>query len=267
MPIKWAALLLGACLCAVSGLARADEGSFDAFEHAHNAIAQTLSHKDALPSMDDPVYAQLVSQAFDASVLEATKQLPSMYRMGICHTVSATQAAYILRGATKEEMDPWATQLRLIEPQPDGRMARLKVENYVQFQDELVAALRFGMACRAMELEGTGGPAAQMTPDELSVFRMVFPDFQNGLIELVSYHVAALLYPIRPENRQAILDQLVQGVGPLADGMTRQSRQSAVRAVAKVLAVHTLAAGDREKLKTVQKALRRTDCGAFCSFH
>ena len=264
MAMKSVAWLLGvgACLCATLAPAQDDpsasaQNHFASFHQAHDEITGRLSRDP--PSLQDPAYAAQVARAFDLSLL--TEEIPVLNLMGICFRASATQAAYLLRGAKKEDFDPWAIQPRL---KSGARAAKLKNENYMRFQDELVAALRFGVACRALELQNLEIYLDRMPPAEMTVFRLSFSDFQQGLAEVVSYHAEALAQPIRPENRQAVLDLLVQNIDPLATGMTRQTRKTAAAGLAKLLAASS--PDVRAKLQKVELALKRSDCGRVCAF-
>jgi hypothetical protein len=82
----------------------------------------------------------------------------------------------------------------------------------------------------------------------------------------MTYHAQALGYPIRPENRQAVLDLLVQSADPLAAGMTKLSRRSAAASVRKMMTASAVSPDERKRLQTVLRALNRKDCGRVCAF-
>lgn len=275
-------LSLGMCLCATlagraqdspPGPAQTIQSVLDAaaeydktlapFHSAHQAIVGTLMQGGTLPGLENPLYAGAVSQAFDISQLE--KDPPMLSLIGMCNEANATQAVYIIYGARKEDLDPFAIQPRL-KPEPTARTSKLKSENYLRFQNELVAALGFLLTCRTQELEGLKTYLGQMSSDEMAVFRIGFADFQDSLTETVTYHAEALRYPIRPENRQAVLDLLAQYIDPLAAGMTRNSRRTAAAAIAKALAAAKDSPDAITKLGKLQQALKRTDCGKVCAF-
>jgi hypothetical protein len=217
-----------------------------------------------LPGLDSPTYVHAVSQAFDVSVLE--KELPAISLIGICNEASATQATYIIYGARKEDMDPFAIQPRL-KREPTARTSKLKSDNYLRFQSELVAALGFLLACRTKELERLNTYLGEMSRDEMAVFRMGFADFQDSLAETVTYHAEELRNPVRPENRQAVLDLLAQYIEPLAAGMSKSSRRTTAAAVAKAIADPNVTPAERATLQKIDQALKRKDCGAVCAFH
>ncbi|MES2472363.1 MAG: hypothetical protein V4601_05930 [Pseudomonadota bacterium] len=263
------------CWALLSGGARAQDVSpesdpvlsnpaFIIYARANLFIGKMLAD-EAAPSLKDPVYAQQVSHAFDVSVLEALKDVPYANFSGVCFLASSTQGAYLVRGVKRSEFDPWAIQPRL-KQNVTPETIKLKKENYLRFQDELLAALGFGLACRAQQLEKLESHLPQMGQDDLVVFRLGFPDFQNGLAELVSYHAAALRDPVRPEVRRGTLDLLLESAGAVAGGMTRQTRRSTAQAIAKVITGPGLSPEERSDLKKVQQALARPDCGRVCSF-
>ncbi len=281
--MKLAVFCLGACLCiasvpgqaqdsapaappgdlAAALLAAEQDPALVAFRQAHEAITGTLLQEGTLPGLDDPVYAGAVAQAFDVSLLDKDLLMPNL--IGACNAASATQAVYIIHGARKEDLDPFAIQPRL-KPEPTAGTTKLKRENYLRFQNEQIAALGFLLACRTRELEKLSTYLDQMSHDEMVVFRLGFADFQDSLVETVTYHAQALGYPIRPENRQAVLDLLVQSADPLAAGMTKLSRRSAAASVRKMMTASAVSPDERKRLQTVLHALNRKDCGRVCSF-
>ncbi|HKQ10706.1 MAG TPA: hypothetical protein VJS85_05910 [Rhizomicrobium sp.] len=278
MAMKLAARLLGLCLCLGTALvptraqdspppatpAPLRDSALAEFDEANAAIVATLVQEGGLPSLDNPVYGRAVSRAFDVSVLE--KDLNLLDLSGTCNRANATQAVYIIYGARKEDMDPFAIQPRL-KREPNARIAKLKSDNYLRFQNEQVAALGFLLACRTLELERLNNYLAQMPHDEMVVFRLCFADFQDSLAETVTYHVESLRDPVRPENRQAVLDLLAQDIDKLAAGMTKQSRRTVAATLAKVMVDPQLKPDERATLKKVSLALKRKDCGAVCAFH
>jgi hypothetical protein len=234
------------------------------FLQANTAIYQALL-KEPPPSLQDPIYAGQVATAFDLSWVETMKDRPHF--AGVCHGADGTQAAYLLRGINmNKEGDPFAILPRLKFDASEAAL-KLKRENYLRFQDELIMALRFGLVCRTVQLEKLDAHLQEMPSVELFVFRTGFPDFQQGLAELVTYHVSALRDPIRPENRRAVINLLAQYIDRLAAGMAWESRQTASAAVAKALATKTVSPDERAKLKKLEVALKRTDCGRVCAFH
>ena len=285
MTTKTAAwlLCLGACLCAAlpgraqdsapapaqndplaASRALEESGEIAPFHRANQAIVGTILQAGALPGLDNPGYAGAVSQAFDVSVLE--KDLPMLSLSGACNEANATQAVYIIYGASKEDMDPFAILPRL-KRETTARISKLKSENYLRFQNELVAALGFLLTCRTQELDRLKTYLGQMSHDEMVVFRLGFADFQDSLAETVSYHVEELHNPVRPENRQAVLDLLAQYIDPLAAGMSKSSRRTVAAALAKAMADPKLAQNERATLQKMSLALKRKDCGPVCSFH
>jgi hypothetical protein len=163
-------------------------------------------------------------------------------------------------------MDPFAIQPRL-KREPTARTAKLKSDNYLRFQNELVAALGFLLTCRTQQLERLKTYLGQMSHDEMVVFRLGFPDFQDSLVETVTYHAEELHNPVRPENRQAVLDLLVQYIDPLATGMTRPSRRTVAAALTKAMADPKVTPAERATLQRISQAMKRKDCGVVCAFH
>lgn len=277
MAMKRAVWLLSLCAClyGTSVLAQDAAPSQDTAPPTLGAPAmkflqETFAIHEALmeptpPSLQDPVYAQQVAQAFDISRLDAMKDQPMPDLMGTCFRASAAQAAYLLRGVKKQDLDQFAIQDRLKSGASPAAI-KLKRENYLRFQDELVMALRFGLACRKQQLERLETYLPQMPGAEKNVFRIGFDDFQQGLTEILVDHAAALRDSIRPENRQAAIDLLAQYGGSLAGGMTKPSRKTASAAIAKALTAPGLSPDDRKKLGVVQAALKRPDCGRVCAF-
>lgn len=236
-----------------------------AYRRAHAAIRQALSNPAMPPSLQDAAYAQAVSRAFDVSMLEIVNDQPMLDLMGVCFQAGSTQAAYLLLGVKREELDPQGIQLRL-KWDASVQARKLKSENYQQFQNELVAALRFGLACRVSILEKLDTYLPQMPSDELVAFRLSFPDFQQSLAELVTYHVSALSDPIRPENRREVVDLLVGRVELLAAGMSKETRQAVMANINKVSTGPGMSPNERGSLQAIQQAVRRKDCGRVCSF-
>jgi len=234
------------------------------FHGANEAIVGVLLQTGELPTLENPVYAGAVSQAFDVSLLE--KDLPMPDLMGACNRANATEAVYIIHDAQKEDLDPFAIQPRL-KREPNARISKLKSENYLRFQNEQIAALGFLLACRTRELERLKTYLGQMPHDEMVVFRLSFGDFQDSLVETVTYHVEALRDPIRPENRQAVLDLLTQYIDPLTAGMNKQSRRTTAATIAQVVTDPSVTPAERAMLKKVSLALKRASCGPVCSFH
>jgi hypothetical protein len=83
----------------------------------------------------------------------------------------------------------------------------------------------------------------------------------------VTYHAEELRNPVRPENRQAVLDLLAQYIEPLAAGMSKPSRRTTAAAVAKAIADPNVTPAERATLQKISLALKRKDCGAVCAFH
>ena len=272
--------LLGACFCialtlhpAVAQEPTPDTAALEAelaafeqetaeFQQETFAIHEALLEKTP-PSLQDPVYAGHVAKALDNSLLEKMKE--KRFLAGVCHRAGAVQAAYLLRGIKKDKFDPFAIQNRL-RWDADAATLKLKDQNYLRFQDELVQVLRFGLICRTFQLEKLNTYLQQMPQAELNVFRTGFPDFQQGLAELVTYHASALRQPIRPENRQAVIDLLVQYSDKLAAGMSKESRKIAAASIGRALAAPGTSPDDVKKLGKIRQALSRTDCGKVCAF-
>jgi hypothetical protein len=240
-----------------------DQSLLTSFRLANFAVRESLAKPTAPPTLQDLAYARQVFQAFDTSLLKTVKDEPDL--AGVCFGAGGLQAAYLLRGVNRKDLDPFAIQPRL-KFDAGAQASKSMRDNYLQFQDELAAALRFGLVCRTLQLEKLNTRMKEMPPDELNVFRIGFADFQQGLAELVTYHAAALRDPIRPENRRTILDLLAGYIDPLAAGMNKETRKDAAANIGRILAAPSTSPDERKTLAKVQKALNRPDCGPVCAF-
>jgi hypothetical protein len=84
-------------------------------------------------------------------------------------------------------------------------------------------------------------------------------------VQIVSGTAISQLDPIRPANRQIMLDALVHNIGPLAAAMTKASRGTSLPAINKVLTSQSLSPDSRSKLNTIRQALSRPECTGLCA--
>jgi len=242
--------------------AGAEDAKLAAFKQANAAIREALSHAKTPPSMKDPAYAKQVSQAFDIGVVDGIKDEPAPAVLAICTEAIRTTTSYLLFGIQKEDVP---------DPNPNHagpQLAEKENANYLRFQDEVTAAVRFGLPCTARVAEKMDALVAQLKPSDMTpVRRAGLQQTQQGLVNSVSGGASSILDSVRPSNRGVVLTALVRNLDPLTAAMSKASRQAALNTVDPLLWAPGLSRDEREKLLKVQKALNRTDCGRVCAFH
>ena len=234
----------------------------DAFEHAHDAIAQTLRTRTRCPAWTI-LSMHSLCHGLRVPVLEAGNSCRACTDGHMSHGQRDTGRLHLAR--RHEEESDLGHAVRLIRPR--ARWAHGAAEGRklcASFRMNWPQRCASAMACRAMESEGTGGPAAQMTPDELSSSAMASPDFQNGRSTRVLSRGRAALSDTAREpaghTRSAVSRCVAAG-----RRMPGSPAESAARAVAKVLAVR------RSRPATANSRPSRRRSGApiasLCSFH
>jgi hypothetical protein len=262
---RWTAVLccltLGIGSLSAPRSAEATDAQFVALRNANTAIRDELSRADApAPNMSNPAYAKHVSEAFNVQAIEAFRGHPIPEVLDLCSEVVQTQVAYTQRGLKRSDVvgrTPEAAATRTVQ---------LANENYLKFQDEMAAAARFSAACMALEADQMATFVKQLKPEEMTpVRRSGLAQVQRGLVQIVSGATVSQLDPIRPVNRQIMLDALANNIEPLASAMTKASRGSSIAAIDKVLASQALSRDSRSKLAAVRQALSRPGCTGLCA--
>jgi hypothetical protein len=241
--------------------AEASNAQLVAFEDANAAIRDQLSRSDSpAPSMTDPAYAKHVSEAFNVRVVKDSKNLPIPAVLDLCSEVVKTEVAYTQRGLKRSDVVGTAPQAAA------ARTVELANENSLKFQDEIALALRFSAACMALEATQMTAFAKQLKPDDMTPARRAgFAQIQRGLVQIVSGIAISQLDPVRPVNRQIMLDALADNIGPLAAAMTKASRESSLPAIDEVLSSQSLSQDSRAKLIAIRQALSRPECIGLCA--
>jgi hypothetical protein len=229
------------------------------FRQANAALRDALARQGAsAPDMHDPAYAKTVSRAFDVGIVEVSKGQPLPALLDLCDEVVRTEVSYTQFGLNKGGVGA--------APQSAERMLSMQKKNEVTFQDELAAARRFSIACMAVKAEKMTDVVGRLKPEDMTPARRAgLEQVQRRLLRLVSDAVLSQMDPIRPGNREIILDALVRDIDPLAAAMTRASRRSAVDKIDQVLTSQALPHDTRAKLGAVRRVLDRADCTGLCA--
>ena len=243
------------CGAIAAGQAWAAEPGLEDYKQANAALYEELSHGKAPVGMSNPDYARKVSAAFDVRVIATAKDLPGV--LDICDPATKTRTAYLMFGLTKEKLQG---------AQGGAELARLEMENYVRFQDEIFPAMRFAAACAATTAEKGEVFAGQLKPQDMTpIRRAAFQQMQHGLVATVYGAALSVFDQVKPEYRMVLLDAVARSIDVLSAAMNRQARQATAADVDKVLARPDLPPEAKAKLGKVRQALNRPDCNALCS--
>lgn len=231
--------------------AMAADVAHPAFVKANTAIQKIQASGNA-PSMSDPAYATLVSQAFDRHVLDSAMDESLTDLLAISRNAVRTAQGYSYFGIDKTRLAP-------------ARVSEIRRQNAQRFQDELTLSLAFSFACQAKMALKLQDFWTGLNDSEKSDKKSVILQYRDLTFGELSNLVEGLSAFSSPANRQILLDALVGDIDEAVRTMTVEARRDMIPVIEKAAASPDLLPGDRKKLAVVQQAMTRTDCGPLCT--
>jgi hypothetical protein len=236
--------------------------SVDAFTSANTKLLASLERAEkagsALPRITDPDTRPIFEAAFDERVLSAFEKSDLNQLLQICSKSMAVAVAYSLHGigtltkTTAEKELPAASEAL-------GR------RNSETFQNELMPAIRFGLACYALEIPALTKfwerlPEAERTTERrhgVVVIRQGIAQVYAAALGMQSQSVYSAA------NRAIAINIVVQHADAFASALTPEDRKAVIGIVDKALASATLE--DRAKLLVVRGAMSAAACTGLCA--